>query len=108
MEVELVDKLTGEARETALASLGGWREAEGRDAIAKSFRFGDFNTAWDFMSRVARQAEKLDHHPEWSNIYGAVDITLTTHDCGGLSQRDIELARLIDEAALAKTQRLAT
>ena len=104
----MVEKLTGEARKAALSALAGWREVKERDAIAKSFRFGDFNTASDFMSRVARQAEKLDHHPEWSNIYGAVDITLTTHDCGGLSQRDIELARLIDEAALAKTQRLAT
>ncbi len=95
----MVEKLTGEAREAAVSALSGWREVEGRDAIAKAFRFDDFNAAWGFMNRVALRAEELDHHPEWSNIYGAVDITLTTHDCNGLSQRDIELARLIDEAA---------
>jgi 4a-hydroxytetrahydrobiopterin dehydratase len=95
----LVEKLTGKAREAALSALAGWREVEGRDAIAKTFRFPDFNIAWAFMSRVALQAEKLDHHPEWSNVYGTVDITLTTHDCGGLSERDIALARFIDTAA---------
>ena len=95
----MVEKLTGEAREAALSALAGWREVEGRDAIAKTFRFPDFNLAWGFMSRVALRAEKLDHHPEWSNVYGTVDITLTTHDCGGLSQRDIALARFIDTAA---------
>ena len=99
MEVELVEKLTGEARNAALSALPGWREVEGRDAIAKAFQFSDFNAAWGFMSRVALRAERLDHHPEWSNRYGTVDITLTTHACEGLSQRDIELARFIEKAA---------
>lgn len=95
-EFDLVEKLTGPARETALASLNGWQDVPGRDAIAKEFRFHDFNEAWGFMSCVALQAEKLDHHPEWSNVYGIVHIILSTHDCGGLSERDIALARFID------------
>lgn len=95
----MVEKLTGEARDAALSELAGWRAVEGRDAIAKTFKFTDFNAAWGFMSRVALQAEKLDHHPEWSNRYGLVDITLTTHECGGLSTRDIVLARFIDGTA---------
>jgi 4a-hydroxytetrahydrobiopterin dehydratase len=97
----MVEKLTGEARKAALSALAGWREAEGRDAIAKSFRFPDFTIAWDFMNRIAQQAEEMDHHPEWFNVYGNVDITLTTHECGGLSPRDITLARFIDKAQMA-------
>ena len=69
---------------------------EGRDAIEREFRFKDFAQAWGFMSRVALLAEKQDHHPEWSNVYNKVSITLTTHDAGGLSDRDIKLARAID------------
>ncbi|MEX2616348.1 MAG: 4a-hydroxytetrahydrobiopterin dehydratase [Alphaproteobacteria bacterium] len=95
----MVERLTGAARDAALATLTGWTVAAGRDAIEKSFRFPDFNAAWGFMTRVALQAEKLDHHPEWSNVYGSVDITLTTHECGGLSERDIQLAAFIDRAA---------
>ena len=92
----MVAKLQGAARTTALAALKGWAEIEGRDAIGKSFKFKDFNQAWGFMARVALAAEKLDHHPEWFNVYNRVDITLSTHDAGGLSERDIALARLID------------
>ena len=92
----MVEKLTGDARAAALSILDGWREADGRDAIEKSFRFVDFNAAWAFMTRIALQAEKSDHHPEWRNVYSSVDITLTTHDCGGVSERDIALASFID------------
>ena len=92
----MVAKLDGQARTKALQSLTGWSEVEGRDAIGKSFKFKDFGEAWGFMSRVALAAEKLDHHPEWFNVYNRVDIVLSTHDAGGLSERDIALAKLID------------
>lgn len=92
----MVEKLTGEARQLALAELDGWDEVEGRDAIQKSFTFESFNQAWGFMNRVALAAEKMDHHPEWFNVYNRVGIVLSTHDCGGLSERDIELAKKID------------
>jgi 4a-hydroxytetrahydrobiopterin dehydratase len=95
----MVDKLSAEARRQALAELAGWAEVEDRDAIQKSFSFKSFNAAWGFMSRVALAAEKLDHHPEWYNVYNRVDITLSTHDCGGVSERDVRLARLIDAFA---------
>jgi 4a-hydroxytetrahydrobiopterin dehydratase len=92
----MVDKLTDTARRAALDGLAGWAFAGDRDAICKSFRFADFNAAWAFMTRIAMQAEKMDHHPEWSNIYNSVEITLTTNDCGGVSARDIALAKFID------------
>jgi 4a-hydroxytetrahydrobiopterin dehydratase len=92
-------KLTGQARSTALANLSGWTEVPGRDAIQKSFKFADFNQAWGFMTRVALAAEKADHHPEWSNVYNRVEIVLSTHDAGGLSEKDIALATVIDSAA---------
>jgi len=92
-------KLTGEARASALASLEGWTEAPGRDAIQKSFRFADFNAAWGFMTRVALAAEKADHHPEWSNVYNRVEIVLSTHDAGGFSEKDVTLAKFIDSVA---------
>ena len=95
----MVAKLQGEARAKALKALVGWAEIDGRDAISKSFKFKDFNQAWGFMTRIALAAEKLDHHPEWFNVYNRVDIALSTHDAGGLSERDIGLAKLIDEAA---------
>ncbi len=95
----MTEKLTGPARQTALATLDGWREAEGRDAIAKDFRFADFNAAFTFMTRVALKAERMDHHPEWSNVYDRVAIVLSTHDAGGITGRDIALARFIDLAA---------
>ena len=95
----MVEKLSAEARSQALASLPEWVQVEGRDAIQKSFQFRDFNEAWGFMTRVALGAEKLDHHPEWCNVYNRVDITLSTHDCGGLSERDIALAKVIEACA---------
>jgi 4a-hydroxytetrahydrobiopterin dehydratase len=97
--LEMVEKLAGEAREQALAELSGWSEAEGRDAIQKSFKFKTFSEAWGFMSRVALAAEAMNHHPEWFNVYNRVDIVLSTHDCGGLSERDVKLAKRIDRYA---------
>jgi len=91
-------KLTGEARGKRLAELEGWRVVDGRDAIVKSFKFNDFNQAFAFMTRVALMAEKMDHHPEWSNVYNKVEITLSSHDAGGLTERDIRLAKFIDQA----------
>ena len=95
----MVEKLTGPQRSRAIAGLKGWTEAGGRDAIHKDFKFADFNQAFGFMSRVALAAEKMDHHPEWSNVYNRVEITLSTHDAGGLSERDIKLAAFIDSIA---------
>ncbi len=92
----MIERLTGSARTQALATLPGWREVEGRDAIMRKFTFEDFTAAFDFMTRIAHYAERADHHPEWFNVYARVEITLTTHDAGGLSQRDIEMARFID------------
>ena len=92
----MVDKLTGAARASALSGLTGWSEVKGRDAITKAFKFNDFNAAFGFMGRVALMAEKMDHHPEWFNVYNRVEITLSTHDAGGVSERDIALAKFID------------
>jgi 4a-hydroxytetrahydrobiopterin dehydratase len=92
----MVEKLAGAARTEALRGLAGWSEVENRDAIRKQFQFGTFGEAWGFMSQVALLAEKMDHHPEWFNVYNRVDIVLSTHDAGGLSERDIKLARAID------------
>ncbi|KAI8929596.1 transcriptional coactivator/pterin dehydratase [Entophlyctis helioformis] len=95
--------LTPEQRETLLKPLvdgsGDWELVEGRDAICKQFQFQDFPAAFGFMSHVAIVAEKMNHHPEWFNVYNRVEITLSTHDCGGLSVRDIQLANAIDAAA---------
>lgn len=84
----------------ALTDLPRWRRHEGaRPAIERSLRFADFNAAFGFMSRVALLAEKMDHHPEWSNVYNRVEVLLTTHDAGGVTENDIRMARFIDEAA---------
>ena len=98
----------GPEREAALGRLGatGWRAAEGRDAIRKIWKFRSFSEAWGFMARAALAAEKLNHHPEWTNIYNTVDVTLTTHSCDGLSALDLELARRMDRlAGTAEVQR---
>ena len=95
----MVEKLVGTARHAALATLHGWAEVEDRDAIRKSYHFGDFSEAWGFLSRIALLAEKMDHHPEVFNVYNRVEIVLSTHDAEGLSERDIRLARAIDEIA---------
>ena len=92
----MVEKLSSDARVQALAKLNGWCEVSDRDAIKKIFQFDNFNAAWGFMNQIALQAEKLDHHPEWLNVYGLVQITLSTHDCDGLSARDIALGLFID------------
>jgi 4a-hydroxytetrahydrobiopterin dehydratase len=84
------------ARAALPESLPSWAPAEGRDAIRRAFRFRDFSEAWGFMARVALLAEAQDHHPEWSNVWNRVEILLTTHDAGGLSERDVKLARAID------------
>lgn len=83
----------------ALQSLPKWRALEGRDAIARRFTFADFNAAFAFMTRVALRAEQLNHHPEWSNVFNKVDVALTTHESGGVTQRDVELARFCDDIA---------
>ncbi len=95
----MADKLTGEARKAALARVPIWQEASGRGAIARSFTFADFNAAFGFMSRVAPSADKADHHPEWLNVYRRVDVTLSTHDAGGLTEKDIALAEAMDRLA---------
>lgn len=77
-----------------------WKAVTGREAITRSFQFADFVTAFGFMSQIALVAERMDHHPEWSNIYGRVDVTLTTHDSNGVTQNDIDLAGLMDSLAL--------
>jgi 4a-hydroxytetrahydrobiopterin dehydratase len=92
-------KLAGPARNEALAALEGWSEVPGRDAIARSYKFADFNAAFAFMTRVALMAEKMDHHPEWFNVYNKVDIVLTTHSAGGLTTLDVKLAQFCDAAA---------
>jgi 4a-hydroxytetrahydrobiopterin dehydratase len=92
-------KLSREARSAALARLAGWQEVGGREAIAKTFVFADFNEAFGFMTRAALIAEKMDHHPEWSNVYKTVVVTLTTHDAGGVTARDIALAEAMDRIA---------
>lgn len=91
-----IARLTDEERAAALAALPHWRLADDGSGISRSLKFSDFVEAFGFMSRVALLAERADHHPEWSNVYNRVDIRLTTHDAGGLSARDIALARAID------------
>jgi 4a-hydroxytetrahydrobiopterin dehydratase len=90
-------KLDGIGRRTALAKLAQWQEVSGRDAIWREFTFADFSAAFGFMARCALMAEKIDHHPEWSNTYNRVFVTLSTHDFNGLSTRDIELAQFMDQ-----------
>ena len=89
----------------ALKQLPGWSAADGRDAILRRFRFKDFHTAFGFMARVALQAERMDHHPEWSNVYDRVEVVLATHDAGGVTELDLALARFIDAAAEEAGQR---
>jgi 4a-hydroxytetrahydrobiopterin dehydratase len=95
----MAQKLSGEARSRALARLSGWSEVKGRDAISKKFVFADFNEAFGFMARAALIAEKLDHHPEWFNVYNKVEVTLATHDAGGVTERDVALAEAMNRVA---------
>ena len=96
----MTDKvLVGAPRDKILGELEGWAEAKGRDAIVKTFQFKSFSQAWGWMNRVALLAEKMDHHPEWVNVYGRVDVTLSTHTAGGVTEKDIALARKMDAFA---------
>jgi 4a-hydroxytetrahydrobiopterin dehydratase len=95
----MAQKLTGEARTAALAKLAGWSEVKGRDAITRKFVFKDFNEAFGFMTRAALVAEKMDHHPEWFNVYKNVEVTLSTHDAGGLTDLDAKLAEAMNQLA---------
>ena len=97
----MAQRLTAEARKSTLASLPGWAEVQGREAIAKTFVFKDFNEAFGFMSRAALVAEKHDHHPEWRNVYKTVEVVLATHDAGGVTAKDIELAKAMNAIAAA-------
>jgi 4a-hydroxytetrahydrobiopterin dehydratase len=94
-----IAKLEGEARTKALKALKGWEEVEGGAAISKTYKFKDFIEAFGFMSSAAIIAQAMDHHPEWFNVYNKVEVTLTTHDSGGLTQNDIDLAKALDERA---------
>ena len=95
----MAQRLTDEVRRNAIGGLAGWSEVPGRDAIQKTFKFKDFNQAFGFMSRVALAAERMDHHPEWRNVWNTVEVVLSTHDAGGLTQRDVDLARTMNEIA---------
>ena len=95
----MVQKLSAEARTSALKGLSGWSEVAGREAIQRTFSFKDFNEAFGFMARAALVAEKSDHHPEWRNVYKTVEVVLATHDAGGVTARDIELAQAMDAIA---------
>ena len=96
----MTDKvLVGVSRVKTLGELDGWSEAKGRDAIIKTFQFKSFSQAWGWMSRVALLAEKMDHHPEWVNVYGRVEVTLSTHSAGGVTEKDITMARKMDAFA---------
>ena len=95
----MAERLTAEVRKSALKGLPGWTEVTGREAIARTFVFKDFNEAFGFMARVALVAEKRDHHPEWRNVYKTVEVVLATHDAGGVTTRDVELAKAMNAIA---------
>ena len=95
----MATKLDATARKGALGRLKGWSEVPGRDAITKKFEFKDFNEAFGFMARAALIAEKMDHHPEWFNVYKKVEVTLSTHDAGGVTELDVKLAEAMDRLA---------
>ena len=92
----MAEKLSGTARADALSTLVDWTEVDSSDAIQKIFQFANFNEAFGFMTRVALMAEKLDHHPEWFNVYNRVEVTLSTHDAGGVTEKDTKLAAFMD------------
>ncbi|MCP3474657.1 4a-hydroxytetrahydrobiopterin dehydratase [Bradyrhizobium sp. CCGUVB1N3] len=95
----MTERLSAEARKQALSGLSGWAETPGREAIGRTFIFGDFNQAFGFMTRAALVAEKMDHHPEWKNVYKTVEVVLSTHDAGGVTALDIELAKAMNAFA---------
>jgi 4a-hydroxytetrahydrobiopterin dehydratase len=98
-EAIMAERLSAEARKSALKGLSGWTEVAGREAITRTFIFKDFNEAFGFMSRAALVAEKRDHHPEWRNVYKTVDVVLATHDAGGVTALDIDLAKAMNAIA---------
>jgi len=95
----MAERLSAEARKQALGGLPGWTETAGREAIGKTFTFKDFNEAFGFMARTALVAEKMDHHPEWRNVYRTVEVVLATHDAGGVTALDIALAKVMNGIA---------
>ncbi|MGC6476067.1 MAG: 4a-hydroxytetrahydrobiopterin dehydratase [Parvibaculales bacterium] len=95
----MLEKLSTQQRRDAMKKLPSWKKTRGREAIEKTFVFTSFSTAFAWMTRVALRAEQMDHHPEWFNVYNTVKVTLTTHDVGGLSQLDIDLAKFMDKSA---------
>ena len=95
----MAQKLAGNDRAAALARLISWTEVPGRDAITRKFVFADFNEAFGFMARAALVAEKMDHHPEWFNVYKTVEVTLSTHDAGGVTELDVTLSQAMDKLA---------
>nr|WP_233851823.1 4a-hydroxytetrahydrobiopterin dehydratase [Paraburkholderia sp. HD33-4] len=96
----MIQKLTSDERTQQLAKLNRWQNAAGRDAIRRTFEFADFNEAFGFMTRIAIKAQEMDHHPEWFNVYNKVDITLSTHEANGVTERDIALATFIDSISM--------
>eukprot|EP00048_Salpingoeca_helianthica_P015660 m.227869 g.227869 ORF g.227869 m.227869 type:complete len:111 (+) comp17346_c0_seq1:111-443(+) len=103
--IRFISKIAGAERASALAiaEKRGWKLGEGRDAISKEYSFKDFNQAWGFMNRVALRAEQMNHHPEWFNVYNRVNVTLSTHDCNGLSKNDFSLAQFMDEVVASSS-----
>ena len=95
----MAERLSAEARKSALKELSGWSEVPGREAITRTFTFRDFNEAFGFMSRAALVAEKRDHHPEWKNVFKTVEVVLTTHDAGGVTALDVDLAKAMNAIA---------
>ena len=95
----MAERLSEEARKAALAELSGWSEAPGREAIERTFTFKNFSEAFGFMARAALVAERNDHHPEWKNVYKTVEVVLATHEAGGVTRRDIELAKAMNGIA---------
>jgi 4a-hydroxytetrahydrobiopterin dehydratase len=95
----MAEKLTADARKAALGKLTLWSEVSGRDAITRKFKFKNFREAFAFMTKVAEIAEQMNHHPEWTNIYQTVEVTLSTHDAGGLTKLDVGMAEAMDKLA---------
>jgi len=95
----MTEKLRADQRAQALGRIPEWKPVDGRDAISRSFKFKDFSEAFGFMARSALVAERMNHHPEWFNVWNKVDVTLSTHDAGGLTERDIKLAEAMDKLA---------
>ena len=95
----MANKLTASKRRSSLEEVPKWNEIDGRDAITRTFNFTNFSAAFAFMTRVALRAEQMNHHPEWFNVYNRVEVTLATHDAGGITEKDIDLALFMDELA---------